>query len=211
MKYLILVLLWVFWCALHSLLISTPITGYLKRRSREGYRYYRLTFNIVSVITLVPVVLYSMSISGPPIVRYEGAGRIYQVLLFLIAHVFFIAGAKVYDIPQFLGFRQTRHDNTCSVLTEDCSLDTSGILGVVRHPWYTGGMIIIWARNLDMAGLVTNLVLTLYFLIGTYLEERKLVAQFGQEYTDYQQRVSMFIPLKWTSKAFRGIFSGKKP
>jgi protein-S-isoprenylcysteine O-methyltransferase Ste14 len=89
------------------------------------------------------------------------------------------------------------------VLTDDCSLDTSGVLSLVRHPWYTGGILIIWARPLDTGAILTNLVLTAYFLVGTRLEERKLTAQFGQEYTDYQQRVSMFLPIKWMAGRIR--------
>jgi len=197
MQYVILAILWVLWCGLHSALIASPVTNHVKARFPEGHRYYRILYNVISVMTLIHVILYSMSISGPLIIRYEGSGRLIQLSLFLIAHIFFVAGAKSYDIPQFLGVRQIRGENTCNVLTDDCSLDTTGILGVVRHPWYTGGMIIIWARNLDMAGLVTNLMLTGYFIIGTYLEERKLVSQFGQEYVDYQQRVSKFVPTKW--------------
>jgi protein-S-isoprenylcysteine O-methyltransferase Ste14 len=82
-------------------------------------------------------------------------------------------------------------------------LDTSGVLNLVRHPWYTGGILIIWARPLDASAILTNLVLTGYFLVGTRLEERKLTAQFGQAYTDYRQRVSMFLPLKWMERRMR--------
>ena len=203
MAYVILAILWVLWCALHSALISSRMTEYVKARFPKSHRYYRILYNVVSVLTLIPVILYSMTISGPLIIRYEGSGRIIQISLFLIAHIFFIAGAKAYDIPQFLGFRQIRGANTCSVLTDDCTLDTSGILGVVRHPWYTGVMIIIWARSLDLAGLGTNLMLTAYLIVGTYLEERKLVAQFGQQYVDYQRRVSKFVPIKWIAGKLR--------
>ena len=203
MAYVILAILWVLWCALHSAFISSRMTEYVKARFPKSHRYYRILYNVVSVLTLIPVILYSMTISGPLIIRYEGSGRIIQISLFLIAHIFFIAGAKAYDIPQFLGFRQIRGANTCSVLTDDCTLDTSGILGVVRHPWYTGVMIIIWARSLDLAGLVTNLMLTAYLIVGTYLEERKLVAQFGQQYVDYQRRVSKFVPIKWIAGKLR--------
>ena len=42
--------------------------------------------------------------------------------------------------------------------------------------------------------LVTNLVLTAYFVIGAILEERKLVAEFGEEYREYQKRVPMLVP-----------------
>jgi protein-S-isoprenylcysteine O-methyltransferase Ste14 len=74
---------------------------------------------------------------------------------------------------------------------------------LVRHPWYSGGILIIWARPLDTSAILTNVVLTGYFVVGTRLEERKLTAQFGQEYADYQQRVSMFLPLKWMDRCLR--------
>jgi protein-S-isoprenylcysteine O-methyltransferase Ste14 len=79
-------------------------------------------------------------------------------------------------------------------LTETGGLDTTGILGVVRHPWFAGGLLIIWARPIDMAILVTNVVLSTYLVLGAVLEERKLVAEFGDEYREYQEKVSMFLP-----------------
>ena len=38
-------------------------------------------------------------------------------------------------------------------------------------------------------------------VVGTLLEERKLVSEFGRQYTDYQQRVSMLLPVKWARQA----------
>jgi protein-S-isoprenylcysteine O-methyltransferase Ste14 len=58
-------------------------------------------------------------------------------------------------------------------------------------------VLLIWAGELDVAALVSNGVLTVYIVIGTLLEERKLVHEFGDAYRGYQGRVSMFIPLKW--------------
>jgi len=34
-------------------------------------------------------------------------------------------------------------------------------------------------------------------IVGTYLEEKKLVREFGEKYLIYQKRVSMLIPYKW--------------
>jgi protein-S-isoprenylcysteine O-methyltransferase Ste14 len=197
MPYLKLVLLWIAWCALHSAMITPAVTDALRKRYPAGVRYYRLLYNLIAIATLVPVVLYSESFRGQAIVSWEGPLVIVPMLLGAAALLFFLAGGRRYDFLQFSGIRQVRAENDCNVLTDNCALDTSGILSVVRHPWYTGGILIVWARPLDAAALVTNLVLCGYFVVGALLEERKLIQQFGQQYADYQQRVSMFFPIKW--------------
>jgi protein-S-isoprenylcysteine O-methyltransferase Ste14 len=82
-------------------------------------------------------------------------------------------------------------------MTESGEIDSSGVLGVVRHPWYVAVFILLWARDLDQAGITVSLVLSAYLVVGTLLEERKLVLEFGDKYRMYQRQVSMFIPLKW--------------
>lgn len=199
-EYILLIILWIAWCALHSALVSLSLTEPLRKRFPYAARYHRIVYNVMAVVTLAPVLLYTFSLRGTPIFSWQGPWRFVQVALAVSAMVFFVAGARHYDLFQFLGLRQLKDEKTCSVLTDDCSLDTSGFLNLVRHPWYTGGLLIIWARPLDASAILTNMVLTGYFLIGTHLEERKLTAQFGQEYTDYQQRVSMFLPIKWMAR-----------
>jgi protein-S-isoprenylcysteine O-methyltransferase Ste14 len=180
-------------------LINLSVTEWLRKRFPKGFRFYRIIFNLVSVATLMPVLLYAFYSKGATIVAWEGLWRIVPILLGAFALFFFIAGAQRYDLRQFLGLRQINEEKACSVLTDDCSLDTGGILSVIRHPWYTGGILIIWARPLDLSAFLTNLVLSGYFLVGTILEERKLKVQFGEQYTDYQERVSMLFPVKWVS------------
>jgi hypothetical protein len=34
-------------------------------------------------------------------------------------------------------------------------------------------------------------------IVGTYLEEKKLIGELGEKYLAYQKRVSMLIPYKW--------------
>ena len=82
-------------------------------------------------------------------------------------------------------------------MTETGNIDTTGVLGVTRHPWYVAVFILLWASDLNAAGIVVNVVLSAYLVIGTLLEERKLVLEFGDRYREYQRRVSMFIPFKW--------------
>ena len=58
-------------------------------------------------------------------------------------------------------------------------------------------MLLIWAGQMDVSTIIVNIILTAYLIIGTFLEERKLVREFGEEYRAYQKRVSMFLPFLW--------------
>ena len=204
MDTILLVILWTAWCALHSALISVSVTESLRRRFPTGFRYYRIFFNLFSVATLLPVAAYTHTLSSEPIIAWQGPWRIVPVLLGIAALIFLVAGALRYDLRQFVGLRQLKGENTCSVLSDDCSLDTGGVLSVVRHPWYSAGILIVWARPLDPAAILTNLVICGYFVVGAILEERKLKRLFGSQYADYQQRVSMLLPIKWLQGRFFG-------
>ena len=195
--YIILILLWIAWCVLHSTLVSLSFTRFIQNRFPKSARYHRLGYNIIAIVTLIPVLLYSISLSGTVVFSWQGPWRFVQIILIIPAIFFFIAGSRRYDLFQFLGIRQITGENDCRVLTDNCSLDTAGVLNVVLHPWYTGGILIIWARPLDIGAILTNIVITAYFVVGTKLEERKLEVQFGREYTEYKKRVPMFIPFKW--------------
>ena len=54
MTYLFLALAWTAYCALHSAMISETVTGFLKRRLGDSFRFYRLFFNAIALITLIP-------------------------------------------------------------------------------------------------------------------------------------------------------------
>jgi protein-S-isoprenylcysteine O-methyltransferase Ste14 len=196
-KYLALSSLVAAWCFLHSAMISISVTEYLKRNLGPAFRFYRLFYNVVAVITLVPVVVFADSVRTQPIFSWDGYLRIVQVALLGTAALLFFLGARHYDARQLLGIKQIREGTSDKAITSSGKLDTSGVLGMIRHPWYAGGMLLVWARPLDVSVIIVNIILTAYLLIGTLLEEKKLVREFGEEYRAYQARVSMFIPYKW--------------
>jgi len=59
---------------------------------------------------------------------------------------------------------------------------------------YFAVIIYLWCQTFRLTDIVVNSVLTAYVIIGTMLEERKLVLEFGASYIQYQKEVPMLIP-----------------
>ncbi|MDE3122616.1 MAG: isoprenylcysteine carboxylmethyltransferase family protein [Paracoccaceae bacterium] len=72
---------------------------------------------------------------------------------------------------------------------------TPGAYAHVRHPIYLGTLILLWAVPVMSLGhLVFSTGLTLYTVIGARLEERDLIAIFGETYRRYRATVPMLLP-----------------
>ncbi len=204
-KFLPLITIWCLWCCLHSSLISTRATTFFKHSLKDNYRYFRLAYNGLALISLIPVLAFSQSMKGDIIFSWNGALLFPWLLLWILTLVLFALGYRAYSMGQFSGLHQALADPSDSTDRSSDHLSTRGILGITRHPWYLAALIFLWirARDIHLSMLVENIVLYLYLFIGIRLEERKLVTLHGDQYKAYQDKVSALIPVKWIFSLFQ--------
>ncbi len=192
--------LWIAWCVLHSLLISSYAHTTARILLGRYFGLYRLSYVLFSVVTLVPVLCYQYSLPQHVIFDWHGHWRLLPAGLLVYAAVLFYLGSRVYDMSYFLGisqWRQSRRAEAPAPLPFHCD----GILGYVRHPWYSGGIAFLWGAgpNSDVS-LPGKLILSAYLVIGTFLEEKRLQKELGAPYIAYCRTVPMLIPWKRKSR-----------
>ena len=192
----ILAALWTAWCFMHSLLISSGVSSWMKKRLGRKFGYYRSGYNIFSLLSLAPVIYFYMNLEEKVVFSWPWPWNIVKYGMYTAAFLLFYGGYRIYDLQYMLGTRQI-HAMRQGSSTATMKFTTEGILGYVRHPWYSGAIILIWAfGTITDVSLVSKIVLTIYILIGTLLEEKKLIREIGDPYRAYRKRVPMLIPWK---------------
>jgi len=119
--------------------------------------------------------------------------------MFLWAFIVNYDGYTFFGIRQILTMKERENIQTNPVLIKE------GLLGIVRHPMYFSLLVLLWCHFYTLTDLIVNVILTVYILIGSRLEEQKLILEFGDAYRDYQKEVPMIIPF-----SFHATFRAKK-
>lgn len=111
--------------------------------------------------------------------------------------VVFVATLLISHFELF-GLRQAL-DNLRGTAPRAQPFKTPALYKIVRHPLYLGFLIAFWTTPDMTAGhLLFALAFTAYLFIGAHLEEKDLVALFGETYRRYQKEVGMVLP--WRRK-----------
>ena len=191
----LLSLTWLLYFAVHSGLASLSAKKFVAVRWPDFMPYYRLIFNAVSLLLLIPPLWFSHSLDGPMLWKWDGVLFFVANGLAVLAAIGFYWSLNYYDSSEFTGLRQLREG--AKGVEEQEHFVISPLHRFVRHPWYFLGLVIIWTRDMNAAFLVTAIAVSIYFVIGSKLEERKLIVYYGDTYRLYMERVPGLLPLPW--------------
>ena len=195
MKYLFICGVWAGYCFLHSFLISIWFTKVINRLSKKYYAFYRLFYVLFSLLLLVLLIDYTSQFDNKIIISYNFPWSILRyALMYGSLLLFFWAFFFNYDSLSFFGIRQIRNYGKVITINPAEAIKKNGLLGVIRHPMYLALIIYLWSQTFKLIDILINIVLTIYVIIGTKLEEKKLVLEFGDAYVKYQHEVPMLIP-----------------
>lgn len=188
---------WIGYFAVHSTLASLGVKRRVATTWPHLMPYYRLTFNLLASLLILPILWLTYRDMGPVLWRWQGAAAWLANGLALAALFGFWLSLKSYDMQEFLGLRQLQHH--IRKVEDQEHFHLSPFHRYVRHPWYFFGLVLVWTRDMNATTLLSSVFITLYFAIGSRLEEKKLLVYHGDTYRRYMARVPGLIPLPWKS------------
>lgn len=190
-------LAWLSFGIVHSLLATVAGREWLVRLCGA---YHRVVYNLIAVVHFAALLILGRWLFA------ERAAFVRPVWLYVFMTLMVIGGIVIltlalrgYDLGRFTGLTQVRAGRAGATLAEDEPLKLDGLHRYVRHPLYTGGFLVLWGLAHDPMAVATAVWASLYLLIGTWFEERRLLRVYGEVYAQYRLRVPAFMP--WRGKA----------
>lgn len=209
---LLLALSWLGYFIIHSLLASIRVKDYIALRWPAAMPGYRLVYNILALLFLSVPLWLTFSWHGPWLWQWRGFAMGLASAISVAAVMGFLWSLKYYDGSEFLGLRQLSQRITSVDDQEQFQL--SPLHRWVRHPWYFFALLLIWTRDMNAAMFISAVMMTLYFIIGSRFEERKLIRYHGERYRQYCEWVPGLIPLPWkylTEEQMQELLNGQIP
>ena len=189
-------LYFLFFALFHSILAMEHAKNKAKKLMGKGYRYYRMIYSVISIPLIIPAYLVWTTYSKSSPLVYAIPDYLYPlvILVRLSALGLFGYAALQTDVLEFIGIKREKKK----------SLITRGPYALIRHPLYLAGiLILITNMKMTQIDLLAVLLISGYCVIGAFIEEKRLISVYKEEYRKYQRQVSMFIPMKWFIKKIK--------
>jgi len=148
--------------------------------------HYRLLYSVLGVLTTALWLWFIHQLSDTPL--YQTSGLLWWLLFSLQLFGVGIALAALVPIDGavFLGLRKEGK-------TQDPFI-VRGVYRYIRHPMYTGTMLILLAMpEQTVNGLNLAVMVCIYFIVGSKFEEKRMLLEHP-DYKKYQDEVPAFIP-----------------
>jgi methanethiol S-methyltransferase len=190
-----------------ALIHSITVTRKFKRACRAllgatfMQTYYRALYNAVSFITAGIAFLLIHRV--PDQLLWTAPSWLSWIMHGIqIAAIAFASLAFEYlDVGEFMGIKQiwryiSRHEVAGNIEGQtQKNLVTNGVYGIVRHPLYFAGLVLFtFNPHITVNSLAVTILADAYFLFGMFIEERRFLMIFGDQYREYMKRVPRFIP-----------------
>ncbi len=191
MSVIILVLCLIGFASIHSLMASLRFKRLaMQVLGSKGEVLYMPLFSLVAILTISPLPYLFYKNPGEILYIVPSPWRWVMVIGQLIAGIITLRAFT--DAPQRFKIRaQLSAPNT----TEAGSLNIRGIYRWVRDPFTFSTLIIMLLTPFMTTNLlIIYIVTTIYLYFGSRHWETRLVAQFGDEYKEYQKHVHRIIP-----------------
>ena len=197
---LIIIILFSIFGYVHSLLASIKIKIWIRKVFGDLIAFYRLLYNLFTFFSLYLIYQYSPK---PHIMIYDLPNP--YDLIVLIPQFLSLAGVfwsfKYICLKEFLGLDQIKRfieKRYTTELDEEFTLRIEGPYKYSRHPVYFFSITFLLFRPvMDLFYLTFFICIVVYFYIGSYYEEKKLVRQFGEVYEQYRKNVPRIFPFKF--------------
>jgi len=183
LEHVILFFAWIFYYLLHSVFASNQIKSWTGLKPKT----YRLLYSLIATVLLFIVLLYGATIYSVLLYAPNNTST-YTGLMLSAVGIFIIKRSfRKYSFREFVGLKKE----------ENTHLVVDGIQKHIRHPLYTGTLMIFvgyFVFNPQASNLIMLFSLIIYLPFGIKSEERKLIEHFGEAYIGYKESTPALFP-----------------
>jgi len=175
----------------HSVMLRRSFRRWLAKFIRA--EYHGALFTIASGVVLLILVVFWQK-SAYVLATPQGIIRWLMRAVFILAILGFFWGLRALGSFDAFGLSPILN-NLRGKDPPPMPFIVRGPYRWVRHPLYFFSLLLIWScPDLSLDRLLYNILWSTWIIVGSVLEERDLVADFGEPYRDYQSKVPMLIP-----------------